>query len=86
MQNSFPRPNYYLAFNSYSHPLIFSFIYFKSFAHSGIWKTGPFLPPFFFFGSKFAGSVGFLVYGSRGFLDLKSITNGSGYGSGLIGY
>ena len=32
------------------------------------------------------GSVGFLVYGSSGFFVLKSMTRGSGYGSGLCGY
>ena len=48
-------------------------------AQSGIVKTTALpLTGFFFFGSRFAGSVGFLVYGSNGFLVLKSITNGYG--------
>ena len=85
VQKSWDKPSCYRDINNSSSYLIFSFRSFKFSAHSGISKFGVFLFPFFFFGKRFAGSVGFFVYGSSGFLVLKSITKGSGYGSGLTG-
>lgn len=70
---------------SSSNSLILSFMSARFSAHGGISKAGVFFLPGFFLGRRLAGSVGFFVSGSMGFLVLKSITKGYGYGSGRRG-